>query len=567
MVGVDGDDGGPWRIEINDFTRSMRLNQELAAVLIHAEVQAQILVPGIYVNRAFLSRQQRPSEGGGILGDQTPFLRVALQQFQWHTLGIVFVPHPQQAYFTGRGEQVRFAKHTNAYQPVAETEVAKKFEWKALAQLGTQDEFPAVANIFGVRVHVIHCIVYYNSNQAMINSRKTPKKSILCIADGPDWIFNRHIEYLRRYLSDEFEILTAFRGEAYEEDDYDLIYPLEFIMVEAGQIRSSQKYVTGIRSFISWANWDFPSLIAYLNSTFQRVHTVSRELYDIFEPYLPGVVYLTHGLDTHLFTPDQPPQSETGRLRLGWAGNRNTYIKGYWKYIHPLGQLPGIELAICGFADQNLTKEEMPGFYNSIDAYVCASSFEGSNNTLLEAAAMERAIVTTDVGTVSEYLKDRESALIVERDVEQFSKAVLELRDNPELRLQLGKGARASLLEKKWDWENKAQEFRQFFRNAIEASVSQARRLDTHARTAAAKGQHLEHVLQMQNRLLRELQIGDAIRIYDLNEEIKSLRAEIQALSTEIDDIRSSETYLLVERIKASKALQALIGIYNTIKK
>ena len=179
---------------------------------------------------------------------------------------------------------------------------------------------------------------------------------------------------------------------------------------------------------------------------------------------------------------------------------------------------------------------------------------------MLEAAAMERAIVTTKVGTVSEYLKNRESALIVERDVEQFSKAVLELRDNPELRLQLGKRARASLLEKKWDWKSKAQDYRLFFRNAIQSATSNEDRPTRPAPTAETNHQHLAYVLQAQNQLLRELRLGDAIRIYDLNEEIKLLRAEI-------DEIRSSETYLLVERIKASKTLKALIGFYNKLKK
>jgi hypothetical protein len=386
------------------------------------------------------------------------------------------------------------------------------------------------------------------------------RNSILCIADGPDWIFDRHIGYLKRYLDDEFDIQTAYRGGEYSEEDYDLIYPLEFIMVEPAQIQNPKKYVTGIRSFISWADWDFQSLVNYLNSKFLRVHTVSKELYALFAPFIGNLAYVTHGLDIDLFTPNQPPQDKLGCLRLGWAGNRNTFVKGYWKYIHPLGQLPGVGLEICGFADHNLSKEEMPGFYDSIDAYVCASSFEGSNNTLLEAAAMERAIVTTNVGTVSEYLKNGESALIVERNVEQFSKAVLKLRDDPELRLRLGKRARESLLEKKWDWKNKAQDYRLFFRNAIQAVAAQEDHSTRSFCTIEGSPQSLAHVHGVQNQILREQRLGDAIRIYDLNEEIKLLRAEI-------DEIRSSETYLLVERIKSSKTLKALIEVYNRFKK
>ncbi len=35
-------------------------------------------------------------------------------------------------------------------------------------------------------------------------------------------------------------------------------------------------------------------------------------------------------------------------------------------YIEPLGSIPGIELVYCGFADRNLTYQEMPSFYNFI---------------------------------------------------------------------------------------------------------------------------------------------------------------------------------------------------------
>jgi glycosyltransferase involved in cell wall biosynthesis len=114
--------------------------------------------------------------------------------------------------------------------------------------------------------------------------------------------------------------------------------------------------------------------------------------------------------------------------------------------------------------------EEMRDFYNSIDAYICASNLEGSNNSLLEAASMERAIITTDVGTVPEYLKNAESALIVQRDLQSFRQAAERLRDNPEKRLAMGKAARASVV-KHWDWKTRAEDFRRFFREAINVAT------------------------------------------------------------------------------------------------
>ena len=174
-------------------------------------------------------------------------------------------------------------------------------------------------------------------------------------------------------------------------------------MVNPDQIKDPSKYVTGIRSFVAWADWDFLVLVNYLVSQFKKIHVVSKQLFDIFSPYIPGLQYVTHGVDTNLFRSSHLANGEVGKLRLGWAGNRKSYVKGFREYIQPLGNLPGVELVYVGYVDRNYSLNEMPGFYDSLDAYVCASSFEGSNNSILEAAAMERAIITTPNGTVPEF--------------------------------------------------------------------------------------------------------------------------------------------------------------------
>ena len=140
--------------------------------------------------------------------------------------------------------------------------------------------------------------------------------------------------------------------------------------------------------------------------------------------------------------------------------------KGFNEFIAPLGRLPGVELVFCGHLDVNLKLEGMRDFYDSLDAYICASLFEGNNNSLLEAAAMQRAIITTDNGTVPEYLRHGESALIVERTLADFTSAVLELRDNPAKRAALGESARTEVAAK-FEWKAMAEQYRALFRAAL----------------------------------------------------------------------------------------------------
>lgn len=388
-------------------------------------------------------------------------------------------------------------------------------------------------------------------------------KRILCIPDGPNWIFNRHVQAFKRHLGDEFEFSTVFRGEEYDEDAYDLIYPLEFNMVTPEQIRSSAKYVTGVRSFVSWVDWEFLDLVNMLSQRYQQVHTVSRQLYEILSPYIPQLVYITHGVDIHHYMPRAKRQTQTGRLRLGWAGNRFTAVKGFRDFIQPLGELPGIELVFCGFADRNYTFDEMPGFYESIDAYVNASSFEGNNNSLLEAAAMECAILTTSNGTVPEYLTNEQSALIVNRDLEQFKQAAIRLRDDPELRIRLGAQARQAILEGGWDWQSRAEDYRRFFRSALKHTSED---LHKPVKAEIIDYQHYASVLRLQYILERELRINVAVKNIDLETQIKSMQQILELTQKNLDGILSSENYLLAASIQNTPAGQNLLRLYRQIR-
>ena len=294
----------------------------------------------------------------------------------------------------------------------------------------------------------------------------TGKPRVLLIADVPDWIFARHCKMLERFLGDEFAFTVQYMGRPIQESEYDLIYPLEFNLMPPEQITRPSKWVTGIRSHTSWQDQGFLKLTELLAAKFQRVHAVSRRLQHIFQPFLPGVEYLAHGVDTGFFTARTRADQSGRRLRLGWAGSRMNPTKGFNEYIAPLGRLPGVELVFCGHLDVNLDLEGMRGFYDSLDAYICASLYEGSNNSLLEAAAMQRAIITTDNGTVPEYLRHGESALIVERTLADFTSAVLELRDNPAKRAAMGESARTAVAAK-FEWKAMAEQYRALFRAAL----------------------------------------------------------------------------------------------------
>lgn len=324
---------------------------------------------------------------------------------------------------------------------------------------------------------------------ATVPKRHLPR--VLVIADVRNWIFERHALTLQALLADEFEIHVAYKGDPIDENGYDLIYPLEWNLVPETAIGNPSKWVTGIRSHVTWQALDRNAFGNHLRSRFSAVHVVSRRIESLLTGIHPRLLVLTHGIDLKHFHTDTQPSDRVDALRVGWAGNRAATVKGFGEFIEPLGRIPGVSLEFCGYSDHLLDFEEMKRFYASIDVYVCSSATEGNNNTLLEAAAMGRAIVTTDVGTVPEYLEDGVSALIVPRNADAIREAVLRLLNDGGLRRRLGAAAKSSV--RQFSWEVKSQQHREFFRWALrrsaegsaEAALKLVESVQTHLRDKA----------------------------------------------------------------------------------
>lgn len=89
-------------------------------------------------------------------------------------------------------------------------------------------------------------------------------------------------------------------------------------------------------------------------------------------------------------------------------------------------------------------QEDMPGIFASTHV-VCLPSYyrEGVPKVLIEAAACERPIVTTDMPGCREIVKDGQNGILVPpRNVESLAAALKETIENPRLRREMGKAGR-----------------------------------------------------------------------------------------------------------------------------
>ena len=85
---------------------------------------------------------------------------------------------------------------------------------------------------------------------------------------------------------------------------------------------------------------------------------------------------------------------------------------------------------------------------NAFDLFVLPSLHEGTPIAILEAMAMERAVVATRVGGVSDLVIDQETGLLVKaKNPEKLAESILDLLDDDQKRTAMGKSGRKRITQ------------------------------------------------------------------------------------------------------------------------
>lgn len=202
----------------------------------------------------------------------------------------------------------------------------------------------------------------------------------------------------------------------------------------------------------------------------------SKKLYDIYEKFEKKPKMIIHdGVDLNSYNPKNLDRfTNSDKVIVGWAGNSkfrdsdgDEDMKGVEGIIKPaIAELQSegynIELKL---ADRNLgqiSQEDMPDYYNSIDIYVCASKEEGTPLTIQEAMAMGIPIISTDVGIVSEVFGEKQSKFIMkERSKEELKNKIKMLIKDKALMQEISQENLVQI--KSEDWKNICKKYKEFF--------------------------------------------------------------------------------------------------------
>ncbi len=114
-------------------------------------------------------------------------------------------------------------------------------------------------------------------------------------------------------------------------------------------------------------------------------------------------------------------------------------------------------------------RRDLPALLDAADGFVLASAWEGMPLVIGEAMAMEKPVVATDVGGVSELVGDA-GLIVPSRDPTKLAEAMLDLMRRPlQDRQALGRAARERIATS-FDMDAKADEWEALYRAVLESS-------------------------------------------------------------------------------------------------
>lgn len=162
----------------------------------------------------------------------------------------------------------------------------------------------------------------------------------------------------------------------------------------------------------------------------------------------------------------RPPRGERSIPVVGAVG-RLDHVKGHDVLLEAIALLPGVELLLVGDGPERAALEDrarrlglsdrltITGWVtdpsaqlSAMDVVALPSRLESFPLAVCEAMLAERAVVASDVGSVSEAVVDGETGTLVpSEDPQALARAIRTLLDDPVLRRRLAAGGRRRALE------------------------------------------------------------------------------------------------------------------------
>jgi glycosyltransferase involved in cell wall biosynthesis len=132
--------------------------------------------------------------------------------------------------------------------------------------------------------------------------------------------------------------------------------------------------------------------------------------------------------------------------------NLHLLIVGYGpdrSLIESMAKKFDLKTTFVGYVDRS----RIPFYLSAADIFVNPSLSEGLPLTVMEAMAMQKAVIATNVGGTSDLVRDGENGFLVPLgDAKSIANAIETLALDDKLRLKMGSAGR-DIIERSFDWE------------------------------------------------------------------------------------------------------------------
>jgi glycosyltransferase involved in cell wall biosynthesis len=297
------------------------------------------------------------------------------------------------------------------------------------------------------------------------------KKSILVIADFPNWAYYEIQQFIRKNLSDDFDIYCDFLifnsikksknpikrikllvdGIKYrhikKDNTYDIVVYLAFYFPNYMKINwKSKKIIKGIYTDgFPPSNSEFKGgMTEFVNMFLNDADAIvcgSEQIKNRYKKLVNNVFCANANNNKLLFTRKSRKKINNSDIFLvGWTGNPNREFKGFYSHIIPAVKLaqkkyPNIQLA-TRFSGPMKT---LPGFYENIDVVLIASTADAGPSLFMDACIMGIPAISTNIGKPHELIIDGVNGYIVGRDINKMSERIIELYEDRQLLFDMSK--------------------------------------------------------------------------------------------------------------------------------
>lgn len=239
---------------------------------------------------------------------------------------------------------------------------------------------------------------------------------ILILSDVPSWIIDRITDEIMRIVPMDFQ-----KGYYTQMTTKEIIKngnKCDIVHYMNWDIDRHSGIIDGLSVplIVSCRSHRFPDSFKMVAKSRKIIlHVITPQLLQVF----PWATYIPDGIFKE-FVPDR-------EFVVGFAASNNSQNLEYKGY--GLIQQACKELGVILKPAFDLQPHQMIDYYRSIDLYVCASRNEGHSTPVMECLAMNKPVLTVDVGLASTFDVHK-----VERNVESIKRGIIKFYTHSQVR-------------------------------------------------------------------------------------------------------------------------------------